>query len=309
MDLKSSLTPLEVAELLKITKNTVYELIKRGELPSYKIGKKIRIDMHDVEDYINNQKSNLKSSINRNTNTTPPNNKVENTIYTLSNNISLNNQSNSEIIISGQDILLDILARYIEEILPDYTVLRSYKGSYNGLYDLYNNKVSIASCHLWDGDKDEYNTDVNWYTDLITESLGPKWRPIRGNEDCMRINKISAKMIKGCDAEAACRELSEYYDIIRHESGSGIAGTTIELVPKGFNKAVGISAVCRLFDVPWEDTIVFGDSNNDLAMFEYAAVKVAMGNGSEKIKALADHITQDMFHYGIRNGLEYLKLI
>ena len=46
-------------------------------------------------------------------------------------------------------------------------------------------------------------------------------------------------MIKGCDAEAACRELSEYYDIIRHESGSGIAGTTIELVPKGFNKAVG----------------------------------------------------------------------
>ena len=79
-------------------------------------------------------------------------------------------------------------------------------------------------------------------------------------------------MIKGCDAEAACRELSKYYDIIRHESGSGIAGTTIELVPKGFNKAVGISAVCRLFDIPWEDTIVFGDSNNDLAMFEYAAV-------------------------------------
>ena len=54
---------------------------------------------------------------------------------------------------------------------------------------------------------------------------------------------------------------------------------------------------------------MFGDSNNDLAMFEYAAVKVAMGNGSKKIKALADYITQDMFHYGIRNGLEYLKLI
>ena len=65
--------------------------------------------------------------------------------------------------------------------------------------------------------------------------------PIRGNEDCMKINKISAKMVKGCDAEAACRELGEYYDIIRHESNSGIAGTTIELVPKGFNKAVGIA--------------------------------------------------------------------
>ena len=44
-------------------------------------------------------------------------------------------------------------------------------------------------------------------------------------------------------------------------------------------------------------------------MFEYAATKVAMGNGSEKVKALADYITEDMFHDGIRNGLEYLKLI
>ena len=159
MDLKSSLTPLEVAELLKITKNTVYELIKRGELPSYKIGKKIRIDMNDVEYYINSQKSNSKLSINHNINNTLLNSNSENIAYITGNKTSLKNQSNSEIIISGQDILLDILARYIEELLPDFTVLRSYKGSYNGLYDLYNNKVSIASCHLWDGDNDEYNTD------------------------------------------------------------------------------------------------------------------------------------------------------
>lgn len=156
MNLKSSLTPLEVSELLKITKNTVYELIKRGELPSYKIGKKIRIDMHDVEEYINNQKSNSKPSINRNIINNSLNNNISNI---TTNNISLNNPTNSEIIISGQDILLDVLARYIEEILPDYTVLRSYKGSYNGLYDLYNNRVSIASCHLWDGDNDSYNFD------------------------------------------------------------------------------------------------------------------------------------------------------
>ena len=118
MNLKSSLTPLEVSELLKITKNTVYELIKRGELPSYKIGKKIRIDMHDVEEYINNQKSNSKPSINRNIINNSLNNNISNI---TTNNISLNNPTNSEIIISGQDILLDVLARYIEEILPkDY---------------------------------------------------------------------------------------------------------------------------------------------------------------------------------------------
>ena len=67
-------------------------------------------------------------------------------------------------------------------------------------------------------DKEEYTDEVNWYASLITESLGDKWRPIRGNEDCMRINKISAKMTEGCDAEAALSILSEYYDIIRHEA-------------------------------------------------------------------------------------------
>ena len=156
-------------------------------------------------------------------------------------------------------------------------------------------------------DKDEYTDEVNWYASLITEALGDKWRPIRGNEDCMQINKISAKMTAGCDAEAALAVLSEYYDIIRHEGSSSFVGNTIELVPKGFNKAVGIAAVIRLFDIPWEDTVVFGDSNNDLAMFEYAATKVAMGNASPKIQELADHVTSDMFHYGIRDGLRYLK--
>ena len=28
-----------------------------------------------------------------------------------------------------------------------------------------------------------------------------------------------------------------------------------------------------------------------------------------KIKELADYVTSDMFHYGIRDGLKYLKLI
>ena len=29
-------------------------------------------------------------------------------------------------------------------------------------------------------DKDEYNTDINWYADLITKALGGKWRPVKG---------------------------------------------------------------------------------------------------------------------------------
>ena len=158
-------------------------------------------------------------------------------------------------------------------------------------------------------DKEEYNTEINWYADLITEALGPKWRPIKGNEDCMIINKVSAKMVKGCDADSACRELSAYYDVIRHESKSKLSGTTIELVPKGFNKAVGIQKTCQLFDIPWKDTIVFGDSNNDLAMFEYAEHAIAMGRHDSVLDPYAEFVTKTVENDGIAYAMKHYGLI
>lgn len=132
----SALTPLEVAEILKISKNTVYELIKRGELNGYKVGKKIRIDMKDVEEYKNSSKNNRPKSIEA----------VQGEL-----------NSSSGFIISGQDIMLDIMARHLERNTKGFNALRSYEGSYNGLYALYNGKVQVATAHLWDGDTGEYN--------------------------------------------------------------------------------------------------------------------------------------------------------
>ena len=44
-----SYTPNEVAEILKISKFTVYELIKRGELAAYHVGRKVRVEAPDLE--------------------------------------------------------------------------------------------------------------------------------------------------------------------------------------------------------------------------------------------------------------------
>jgi putative molybdopterin biosynthesis protein len=147
----TSLTPVEVAELLKITKNTVYELVKRGELPGYKVGKKLRIDKTDVESYINNQKITKSNNIQlKSLKDEPLKEETSNNIKKLDNL--------SDIIISGQDVILDILAEKIKEKTTDIRILRSNMGSYASLYDLYNDKISISSAHLWDGDTNEYNT-------------------------------------------------------------------------------------------------------------------------------------------------------
>lgn len=147
----TSLTPLEVAELLKITKNTVYEIIKRGELPAYKVGKKLRIDKEDVDNYINNQKKGNALSQTK---------QIKQDV--IVNNIAIDTEKkldDQNIIICGQDMILDILGRNIESSLPSTKSYRSYMGSYNGLINLYNDKASIASSHLWDWETSEYNVD------------------------------------------------------------------------------------------------------------------------------------------------------
>lgn len=45
-------TPDEIAQKLKITKNTVYEMIKRGDLDAHRVGKHLRISATQFERYL-----------------------------------------------------------------------------------------------------------------------------------------------------------------------------------------------------------------------------------------------------------------
>lgn len=53
MSTKTFYTAQEVADLLKIKKTTVYELIKKKRLPSSKVGKQLRISQADLDMYLN----------------------------------------------------------------------------------------------------------------------------------------------------------------------------------------------------------------------------------------------------------------
>ncbi len=142
-----ALTPQEVADILKITKNTVYELIKRGKLNGYRVGNKVRVDLNDVEEYKNSTK-NIKSHEMFQRSGEP-------LIVSASEPFTV--QGNS-FVICGQDIMLDVLSRMLAMYSNSNTqILRSYAGSYNGLYALYNNEVQLATAHLWDSTTNQYN--------------------------------------------------------------------------------------------------------------------------------------------------------
>lgn len=148
------LSSQEVAEILKISRNTVYELIKRGELNSSKVGKQVRISRNEVNSYLSgNTRSNsvilkekpVNSQVFRNI-------KRINPSYVVDENIRGN-----EFIICGQDVSLDLLANHFEDHTDSVQLYRSYLTSYNGIFALYQGRVNIATAHLWDGDLDEYN--------------------------------------------------------------------------------------------------------------------------------------------------------
>ena len=51
------LTAQQVASVLQVSKNTVYNLAKAGALPSYNVGRKLRFGLDDVQTYIDASKS------------------------------------------------------------------------------------------------------------------------------------------------------------------------------------------------------------------------------------------------------------
>ena len=57
MESKSTLlTVPEVAQWLRVPISTVYDLVQRQILPSLKVGRALRFDPHDLEDYLRRQK-------------------------------------------------------------------------------------------------------------------------------------------------------------------------------------------------------------------------------------------------------------
>ncbi len=55
-DMKTLLTPKNIAEKLNLSISTVYYYAKNGTLPELHIGNKIRFDPDEIENYIKNLK-------------------------------------------------------------------------------------------------------------------------------------------------------------------------------------------------------------------------------------------------------------
>lgn len=81
----------------------------------------------------------------------------------------------------------------------------------------------------------------------------------------------------------------------------------LEINPAGVSKAAGLAEVCRLVGCSLAETVVVGDSLNDLAAIRAAGLGVAMGNAQEAVKSAADVVTGTNEEDGVAQVIrEYL---
>lgn len=144
-------TAQEVADKLKIKKTTVYELIKRGELSSSKIGKQLRVSEDQLSLYLNGA---AKNSVSAQHHDYQPESSLLKRDYLL---------HSSGLIISGQaSPALDLLLNQLPSTPGNLPVLQSHMNTYNGLYSLYFEKVLPVPQQL-------LRMSAVWYPDFLLQ--------------------------------------------------------------------------------------------------------------------------------------------
>lgn len=83
----------------------------------------------------------------------------------------------------------------------------------------------------------------------------------------------------------------------------------MDIIPPDGGKHRGIDAILKEFHISLEDTMAFGDGENDLTMLKHVGTGVAMGSASDFVKGQADYVTGTVEEDGIITALTQFGLL
>lgn len=135
--------PQEVADQLKIKKATVYELIKRGELKSAKVGKQIRISQDQLDEYLTRTNQTMDTA--SRDGVLPPVMDIPRFLADqASRQMDYLLHANGLIINSQESRTVELLRSLLSQRENSLPLLHSYMNDYNSLYSLYYEKTHMA---------------------------------------------------------------------------------------------------------------------------------------------------------------------
>lgn len=175
--------------------------------------------------------------------------------------------------------------------------------NFHVMYDAYIDGIGISESRFYDH-MDEYCIPE------VIQNLVRLTRNVVPNiEDYIRRSAVPVEKINlycsSLDDRKTIRELlSDRKDIIITSS----LENNLEINALGATKGEGLSRLAEHLGLKIEETMACGDGENDLTMIQTAGIGVAMANGEEELKKLADYITAANDEDGVAMAIEKFAL-
>ena len=142
-------------------------------------------------------------------------------------------------------------------------------------------------------------------TDMISQAIDPIYPDLEVDPDFYQKEDIYQMWTfedKGDDLHLS-DSLADKLRMVRWHQHSS------DVVPISVSKATGVAKVVEHLGLKPENVMVFGDGLNDMELFDYAGISIAMGVSHEKIKEKADYITKTVEKDGIFDALEGFGMV
>ncbi|WP_028983525.1 Cof-type HAD-IIB family hydrolase [Sporolactobacillus terrae] len=130
------------------------------------------------------------------------------------------------------------------------------------------------------------------------------WQPRSEIRSLIRSGHAVYKLLFFSFNKQVLTELREQFANQTDLSCTYSLGYTLEFNSSKCDKGKGIRQLAGHYGINQKDTIVIGDSDNDLPMFHAAATRVAMGNAIASIKEISSFVTLDCNHHGVAYSLK-----
>lgn len=83
----------------------------------------------------------------------------------------------------------------------------------------------------------------------------------------------------------------------------------LDVIPAGGGKDKGMDAILAHYHIPLEQSMAFGDGENDLSMLRHAGIGVAMGAAGPEVRQGADWVTGTVDEDGVVSALAHFGLL
>ncbi|WP_410770036.1 Cof-type HAD-IIB family hydrolase [Fontibacillus sp. BL9] len=100
--------------------------------------------------------------------------------------------------------------------------------------------------------------------------------------------------------------IRRHFDSLPSVHTTSSADHTLEIISTETDKGHALQFLADYYGIAMEDTVVIGDSYNDISMFRIAGTRIAMGNAVDEIKQLSTAVTRDNNEHGVAYALNRL---